>query len=82
MPDPLAGLFATALRRPGHVFHLQILDTDECVVLADRRRGLVQEVFAGVGDGFVNFLNFALLLFPVAAEFDLAGHAPLVTRKA
>ena len=82
LPDPLAVLFAVAFARPGHVPDLQILHTNERVVLADRCAGLVQEVFAGVGDLAVNFLNLGFFLFPVVAEFDFAGHAPLVAGQA
>ncbi len=55
--DPLAVLFAIALGRLGHVPDLQILHTNERVVLADRCGGLVQEVFSGIGYAAVNLLN-------------------------
>lgn len=80
LPNLLAGPFAPALGRAGHVFYPQILNTDERVVLADRGGGLVQEIFTGIG--CVHLLNFGFFLFPVLAEFDLARHSPLVTRKA
>ena len=60
---------------------MQILNTDERVVLADRCRGLVQEVFAGAGNVGVDPLNPGFFLLPVVAEFDFAAHAPLVTRQ-
>ena len=60
---------------PGHIPGLQILSANERVVLADRRSGLVQEVFTGVGYLAMNLLNLGFFLFPVA-EFDFAGHAP------
>jgi hypothetical protein len=78
LTDPFAVLFTVAFGRPGHIPDLQIFNTDERVVLADRCSGLVQEVFAGVGDTGVNLLNSGFLLFPVVAEFDFAAHAPLV----
>ena len=77
----LAVLFAAAFGRLGQVPYLQILNTDERVVLADRRCGFVQEVFSGVGDTRMNFLNFGFRFFPVVAEFNLAAHAALVTCK-
>lgn len=46
--DPFAVLFTIALGRLGHIPDLQILNTNERVVLADRCGGLVQKVFAGV----------------------------------
>ena len=48
------------------------------MVFADRRRGLVQEVFAGVTDTRVGFLNFPFGFVPVFAELDFTAHAPLV----
>ena len=78
----LAWLFAVALGRLGHVPYLQILNAYERVVLADRRCGFVQEVFAGVSDAGVNLLDFGFRLFPVTAELHLTAHAPLVTCKA
>src|SRR5216683_2590748 len=78
----LARLFDRAFGRPGHVSYLQILNAYERVVLADRRCGLVQEVFAGVGDAGVNLLDAGLRLLPVVAELDLAAHAALVTGQA
>ena len=77
-----SGPFAIAFGRPGHVAHLQILNADERVVFADRRRGFVQEVFTGVGDAGVNLLNAGLRLLPVVAELDLAAHAALEARQA
>lgn len=78
----LAWLFAVALGRLGHVPYLQILNAYERVVLADRRCGLVQEVFPGIGDTGMNLLDAGLRLLPVAAELDFAAHAALVARKA
>ncbi len=49
-PNVLSRLLGGACRRPGHVSHLQVLDAHHRVVLADRGRGLVQEVAAGVAD--------------------------------
>src|SRR5574344_1881012 len=76
--DPFAVLFTIALGRLGHIPDLQILNTNERVVLADRCGGLVQKVFAGVGYAAVNLLNLGFFLFPVVAEFDFAAHSPLV----
>ena len=47
---PLAVLFVATPGRPGHIPYLQILNTYERVVLADRRGGFVQEVFPGIRD--------------------------------
>src|SRR5690606_19382819 len=66
-----------ACRRPGHVPHLQVLDTHHRVVLADRGRGLVQEVAAGVADPEMNALDAGFRLLPVAAELLLAAHGLL-----
>jgi len=71
-------LLGAACRRPGHVPHLQVLDAHHRVVLADSGRGLVQIVPADVGDPGVDTLNSGFGLCPVAAEFDLAAHCPLV----
>jgi putative transposase len=75
---PVAVLFAISLGRLGHIAYLQILNADERAVLADRRGGFVQEVFAGVGDAGVNLLDALFRLLPVVAELDLAAHAALV----
>ena len=77
-----AGLFAIAFGRLGHIPYLQILNAYERVVLADRRCGFVEEVFAGVSDASVNLLDAGLRLLPVTAELDLTAHAALVARKA
>src|SRR5690606_23889540 len=63
-----------ACRRPGHVPYLQILDTHHRVVLADRGRGLVQEVAAGVADPEMNALDAGFRLLPVVAELRFAAH--------
>ena len=52
------------------------------MVLADRCCSLVQEIFSGVSDAGVNFLDFGFRLFPVTTELRLTTHAPLVTGKA
>ena len=48
------------------------------MVLADRGRGLVQEVAADMGDAGVNLLDADFRLLPVAAELLFVAHAPLV----
>lgn len=77
-----AVLFNIALGRLGHVPYLQILNTDERVVLADRCCGLVQEIFSGVSDAGVNLLDFGFRLFPVITNFYFAAHATLIACKA
>ena len=69
--DPFAVLFATAFGRPGHIANLQILNTDERVVLADRCSGLVQKVFAGIGDTGVNLLYFVFSFFQLLLNLTL-----------
>lgn len=73
-PNILARPLGCACRRLGHVPYLQVLDTRHRVVLADRGRGLVQVVAAGVADAGVNTLDAGLGPFPVAAELRLAAH--------
>ena len=68
----------SAFARLAHVAYLQILNSDHSVVFADLCCGFVQEVFAGVSDAGVNFLNFPSGFVPVFAVFDLATHLPLV----
>ena len=75
----LAGLYAIAFRRPGHLSHLQILNADERVVLADRRCGFMQVVFSGVRDFGVDVLDVGFCLFPVVAEFYFASHPALIS---
>jgi hypothetical protein len=53
----LPRLFDSAFGRPGDIPHLQIFDTDERVVLADRGARFVQEVFSGIGNTGVNLLS-------------------------
>jgi hypothetical protein len=71
-----------ACRRLGHIPHLQVLDTHYRVVFADRGRGLVQEIAAGVGDAGVDTLDACFRLLPVAAELDLAGERLLCLAQA
>jgi len=67
-PNVLARFLGVARRRPGHVPHLQVLDTRHRVVFADRDRGLVQEVLPGVADPGVDVLSLGLRFLPVVAE--------------
>ena len=71
----LAVLLAIALRRPRHALDLQILNTYERAVLAERGTGLMQEIFSGICNSGVNLLNFGFRLFPVIAELDFTTHA-------
>tara|TARA_R110001583_G_scaffold28481_2_gene101011 strand:+ start:8035 stop:8805 length:771 start_codon:yes stop_codon:yes gene_type:complete len=73
-PYVLARLLGTPCRRPGHIPYLQLLDTHHRVVLADRGRGLVQEVAAGVADMGMNTLDAGFCLLPVAAESGFADY--------
>ena len=73
-PNVLVRLVGAACRRPGHVPYLQVLDTHHRVVLADRGRGLMQEVAPGVADLLVQLCDFGFGLLPVVAEFGLAAH--------
>jgi hypothetical protein len=70
--------FGSASARLAHIAHLQILNNDHSVVFADRRCSLVQEVFTGVTDTGVDFLNSPFGFVPVFAELDFATHTPLV----
>ena len=81
MFHPLAVLLAIAPRGPRHVLDLQILNTYERVVLADRGAGLMQKIFSGIRDSGVNLLNFSFCLFPVIAERLFTTHAALIARK-
>ena len=74
-------LIAISLRRPRHILDLQILNTYERVVLADRNTGLMQEIFSGVRYGDVNFLNFGFRLFLIIAELFFTTHAALIACK-
>src|SRR5690625_4528330 len=60
-----------------HIPNLQILDTHHRVVLADRGRGVVQEVAAGVADTGGNALDSGFRLLPVGAEVDFADFGAL-----
>ncbi len=73
-PNLLPRLLGAACRRLGHVPYLQVLDTHHRVVLADRGRGLVQVVAAGIADAGMDALDFGLGLLPVGAEFGLMAH--------
>ncbi len=72
-PNVFPQRICRACRRPGHVPYLQVLDTHHRVVLADRGRGLVQEVAAGVADAGMDTLDSGFRLLPVVAEFGLAA---------
>lgn len=52
------------------------------MVFANRCRGFVQKVFAGVGYRGMGFLHLPFGFVPVFAELDFAAHAPLVLRQA
>lgn len=45
----------------------RVFDTNERVVLADRCRGFLQEVFAAVGYTGMDFLDFGFFLFPFSS---------------
>ena len=79
--NSLAVVLAIAPRGPRHVLYLQILNTYERVVLADRGTGLMQEIFSGIRDNGVNLLNFNFCLFPVVAELLFTTHAALIACK-
>ena len=70
----LPRLFGVACRRLGQVPYLQVIVTFLRVVLADRGRGLVQVVAAGITDAGMHALDFGLGLLPVVAEFGLTAH--------
>ena len=74
-PDVPAGFIEGACRRPAHVPHVQVLDKNHRLVLADGRRGLVQEVLPAAGNLVVKPLNPPLL--PVGRERHLAGQGAL-----
>src|SRR5690606_38618487 len=73
-PNVLSRLLGGACRRLGQVPHLQVLDTHHRVVLADRGRGLVQVVAAGVADPEMDTLDAGFRLLPVVAELRFAAH--------
>src|SRR5690625_8030042 len=56
-PNVSSRLFGSTCSGPGHVPYLQILDTHHSVVLADRVRGLLQEVVADGADTGANALE-------------------------
>ena len=60
------------LRRPGHVGHLQLLDVDDRVVLADLGRAFMKMVATAVGGLGMDLLNPQLLPRPVVAEFHFS----------
>ena len=80
--DLFTVLLAITPRGPRHVLDLQILNTYERVVLAERGTGLMQEIFSGIRYRGVNLLNFGFRLFPVITELDFTAHATLRARKA
>jgi len=47
----------------------KILNANERVVLADRRCGLVQKVFSGVGDTGVNLLDTGFFLLAISRKY-------------
>ena len=55
----------------------QVLDARHRVVLADRGRGLVQVVAAGIADAGMDALDFGFRLRPVLAELLLTAHGLL-----
>ena len=79
--DVSSRCFCRACRRLGHIPYLQILDAHDRVVLADRRRGLVQEIAANIGDTSVNLLDAGFRLFPVVAELLFTRHGSLIAGK-
>ena len=81
-PDLLARLFEGAFGVSGHIPDLQILNADEHVVLGYCCGNFVEEVFTGIDDAGVNFLDARFRLPPITAEFDLTAHTALVARQA
>ena len=78
----LAVLLAVPPCGPGQIPNLQIFDDDHGVVLADLARSLVQKVFPGIGDAGMKALDSGFRFLPVAAEFHLATHRPLIPGEA
>lgn len=64
-------------RRLGQVPYLQVLNTHHRVVLADRGRGLVQEVAAGIADAGMDALDAGFGLLPIVAVLRFAAHGLL-----
>lgn len=81
LPHPATGLGQRSLCGPGHVGNFQVLDTNDGVLIADRRRSLVQKILARIGNGAMESVDLVLGLVPVAAALLLARHAPLVARQ-
>ena len=70
--DPSPGTADRPLRRPGHVGHLQLLDVDDRVVLADLGRAFMKMVATAVGGLGMDLLNPQFLPRPVVAEFHFS----------
>ena len=60
------------LRRPGHVGHLQLLDVDDRVVLADLGRAFMRMVATAVGGLGMDLSDPQFLPRPVVAEFHFS----------
>ena len=73
-PNVSSRLFSCACRRPGHIAHLQVLDTHHRVVLADRGRDFMQVVAPGIADTGMDAPDAGFRSSPVAAEFHFAAH--------
>ena len=71
-PDPSPGMADRPLRRPGHVGHLQLLDVDDRVVLADLGRAFMKMVATAVGGLGMDLLDPQFLPRPVVAEFHFS----------
>ena len=61
-------LLNSSLRRGRHVFDLQVLSENLCVVLADFQRDLFDEITTDIGDMLMKPCNRCLLFTPILSE--------------
>ena len=71
-------LLNSSLRRCRHVFDLQVLSENLCVVLADFQRDLFDKITTDIGDMLMKLCNRGLLFTPILPELlhscELALH--------
>lgn len=80
-PHVPARCFDRACRGRGHIPHLQVLETHDRVVFADRGRSLVQKIPASIADTGMDLLDAGFRLLPVVTEFHFTAHGALRLRQ-
>ena len=76
------GLLDGSSCRCGHVRDSQVFQHDDCVVLTDRRAGVVQSIVADIRDLALQTRHFGFGFAPIRRELHFAAYPALIEGKA